>query len=68
MFRGLRINGSLLRRRPDHTNFPKHPIATTLPGGAYRSRKANANSLPLQHRRLQGDVGLVGMKSISLPE
>lgn len=58
MFRGFRIDGSLLRRRPNHANIPKHPVATKLPGRAYRSRKADADRLPLQHRRLQGDLRL----------
>lgn len=56
--RGLCINGSLLRGRPDHTKLSKYQVATRPSRRANRARKANADRLPLKHRWLQGIVGL----------
>ena len=58
MLRGFCIDGSLVRRREDHTDISEYQVATGLSDCTDGAREAIADRLPLQRRRVQGSIGL----------
>ena len=56
--RGLCADGSLVCYRENHTDVPEYQVATESSSRTHGAGEANADSLPLQHQRLQGFVVL----------